>query len=126
MFNFAIKLPDQIEAGTFYHTGKTLSAKITYKIQIKVLDEIRDEKEGEYRSFKEHVFVKVNKHIKCMRLNRVLYDEALVTSFLCFGGGTTTVQGEFKRDTYCVTFDKLRPVFEGNDTRNSLSMSLIN
>lgn len=31
-FNFTMLLPEKIEAATFYHSGKTLSAKIAYKI----------------------------------------------------------------------------------------------
>ena len=37
-FQFSLALPAQLEAGTFYHSGKTLSAKIIYRINVKILE----------------------------------------------------------------------------------------
>lgn len=52
IFCFGLALPQKIESGTFYHSGKTLSAKIAYKVHVKLF-----EKDNVY---KESLPVKVN------------------------------------------------------------------
>lgn len=40
-FQFGIQLPADIKAATFYHAGKSLSAKIFYSIHIKIFDKVK-------------------------------------------------------------------------------------
>ena len=35
---FGIKIPDKVKNGTFYYSGETLNAKITYKVSAKLTE----------------------------------------------------------------------------------------
>lgn len=51
--------------------------------------------------------IRVCNHFKYVTIQKVLYDETTVSKFMCFGGGTTNVEAEYVRDTFCVREDKL-------------------
>ena len=40
-FQFGIHLPTTVKNGTFYHAGQTLSARMTYKLQAKMIEKAK-------------------------------------------------------------------------------------
>jgi hypothetical protein len=51
--------------------------------------------------------LKVCNHFKYVTIQKVLYDEANVSRFMCFGGGSCNIEAEYVRDTYCVNQTKM-------------------
>lgn len=85
-----------LKNGSFYHSGKALSAKIAYKIQIKITEKSKSsDPEDEGKVYKDELYVKINNHCKYVTIKRLLHSESTVTKFLCFGGGRTSMQCEF-------------------------------
>ncbi|CDW71066.1 UNKNOWN [Stylonychia lemnae] len=108
-FQFGIQLPDSIRAGTFYHSGKQLSAKITYKIQIKIIEKyVNENMQEKFRVFKENLSVKINVHQRYVTIKKLVHNESTINKFLCFGGGRTSLQCEYSRDTYCIDIDRMQ------------------
>ncbi len=58
--------------------------------------------ESKTRVYRDQCAIRVNNHFKYVTIQKVLYDETNVSKFMCFGGGTTNVEVEYVRDTYCV------------------------
>jgi hypothetical protein len=112
---FAIRMPSLLESGSFYHSGDSLTASITYKLVAKVTEgpnQIQRRVQFEEDQIPEKVYkgmtsLKVCNHFKNVTFQMVLYDEQSVSRFMCFGGGVTTVEAQFMRDTFCVNPQKL-------------------
>ena len=111
IIQFAVRMPSSIQNGTFYHSGETLSARITYIVCAKVIERVQaahNNEDGEesgtaFKVYKGRSSLRVCNHFKYVTVQKVLYDETSVSRFMCFGGGVTNVEAEFVRDTFCVT-----------------------
>lgn len=124
-------MPSKIENGTFYHAGETLSARIVYKLKAKMVlrsesqqqrravllsrgimpaqgDLTEHDDDDEPKTYKANTAIKVCNYFRYVTIQKVLYDETHVARFMCFGGGSTNVEAEYVRDTFCVHKDKLR------------------
>jgi hypothetical protein len=106
-------MPSKIDNGTFYHAGDTLSARISYKLEAKLIQkQIRnqyayrdiddDDSDNDKKQVKASVPIRVCNHFKYVTIQKVLYDETSCSKFMCFGGGTSNVEVEYVRDTYCI------------------------
>lgn len=65
------------------------------------------EQEERLKQFKAIVPIKVCNQFKYVTIQKVLYDETQCSKFMCFGGGTTNVEAEYVRDTFCVNNFKM-------------------
>eukprot|EP00347_Sterkiella_histriomuscorum_P009509 403340939 len=121
-FQFGIQLPSLISASTFYHSGKSLSAKISYKIQIKITEKAaQGQSEDKVKVYKDELFVKVNRHCKYVTIKKLVHNESTINKFLCFGGGRTSIQCEYARDTFCVDADRLQLILSNQNNQSVLS-----
>ena len=96
---FGIRIPCEIKAGSFQHSSEKISAQILYRLEAKLI-------EGD-ESIKASINLKICNHFEHMTIQKILYDETSVSSFLCFGGGVTNLEVEFVRDTFCINGAKL-------------------
>ena len=60
-----------------------------------------------------------------MTIQKILYDEQTSSSFLCFGGGTTTVEVEYIRDTFCINHQKLHQSKDLNSSNPNNESSMM-
>ncbi len=67
--------------------------------------------------------MKVNYHHKYVTIKKSLADEGQINKFLCFGGGRTSLQSEYQRDTYCIDGDHLKGNVEDGDDQANMSMA---
>jgi hypothetical protein len=77
-----------MENGTFYHSGKSLSAKIDFKINVKLTELTKN---GIEVVHKESIAIRINNYFDYITIKRALIDEVNVSKFLCFGGGLTSI-----------------------------------